>query len=282
MKCSSPKVSVIIPTYNRLWALPEAIKSVLDQTFSSFELIIVDDGSTDGTEKWVKEKCPSAKYIKKENGGVSSARNRGIEKSRGRYIAFLDSDDRWLPEKLERQIKVMDSGHAVCYTDEIWIRNRKRVNPRLKHKKYAGDIFLKSLPLVIISPSSVMIESDIFDEIGLFDEELLACEDYDLWLRLTSRYPVYFVDEPLIIKYGGHDDQLSKKYWGLDTFRIYALEKILSDNLTDDDRIEAVIREIIKKARIILKGAENRGNKELANLYDEKIREYERKLSDGT
>ncbi len=280
MKCSSPKVSVIIPTYNRLWALPEAIKSVFEQTSSSFELIIVDDGSTDGTEVWVRENHPSAKYIKKENGGVSSARNRGIGESRGRYIAFLDSDDRWLPEKLERQIEVMELGHAVCHTDEIWIRNQKRVNPRNKHKKYSGDIFLKSLPLVIISPSSVMIKREVFDEIGLFDENLFACEDYDMWLRLTSRHPVYFIDEPLIIKYGGHDDQLSKKYWGLDILRIYALEKILNDNLEGDDRIEAVIREIIKKSKIIRKGAQNRVNKEIVNLYDEKIREYERKLSD--
>ena len=282
MERSSPKVSVIIPTYNRKWALPEAIKSVMDQTFRSFELIIVDDGSTDATEAWVRGNQPSAKYIKKKNGGVSSARNRGIEESRGRYIAFLDSDDRWLPEKLERQTEAMDLGHAVCHTDEIWIRNQKRVNPRLKHKKYSGDIFIKSLPLVIISPSSVMIKREIFDEIGLFDENLFACEDYDLWLRLTSKYHVHFIDEPLIIKYGGHDDQLSKKYWGLDILRIYALEKLLNDNLNGDDRIEAVVKEIIKKAKIIKKGAKNRGNKELFGFYDNKIREYERKLLDGT
>jgi GT2 family glycosyltransferase len=175
----------------------------------------------------------------------------------------------------------METGHAACYTDEVWIRNQKRVNPRNKHRKYSGDIFIQSLPLVIISPSSVMIKREIFDEIGLFDEDLHACEDYDLWLRLTSRYPVHFIDEPLIVKYGGHKDQLSKKYWGLDILRIYALEKILNDSLTDEDRIDAVIKEIIKKSKIVRQGAKNRGNEELVSLYNQKIKEYQRKLSDG-
>jgi len=272
-------VSVIIPTHNRIWALPKAVESVCEQRFDRWELIVVDDGSTDGTGDWMARHAPRARYIYQENHGVSAARNRGIEASVGRYIAFLDSDDRWLPGKLYRQVSIMESeGAMVSYTDEIWIRNGRRVNPRERHKKYDGDIFLQSLPLVIVSPSSVMIHREVLGDVGPFDETLLACEDYDLWLRLTSRYPVRYIDEPLIVKTGGHDDQLSKRFWGLDMLRIYALEKILSEDELSPNRARAVMEEIVKKGRVVLGGAKKRGNDPAVQYYEDMVKRYERRL----
>jgi glycosyltransferase involved in cell wall biosynthesis len=272
-------VSVVIPTHNRLWTLPAAVESVCGQRFDRWELIVVDDGSTDHTCDWMAQHAPGARYIYQENRGVSAARNRGIEASVGRYIAFLDSDDRWLPEKLSRQVSVMeDEGAMVSYTDEIWIRNGRRVNPRERHRKYDGDIFLQSLPLVIVSPSSVMIEREVFRDVGLFDETLLACEDYDLWLRLTSRYTVRYIDEALIVKTGGHDDQLSRRFWGLDMLRIYALEKILAGGGLSPERARAVMEEIVKKGRVVLGGAKKRGNDPAVQYYEDMVERYERRL----
>ncbi len=273
-------VSVIIPTYNRLWALKDAVKSVHQQTYIDYELIIVDDGSTDGTGEWIKKFASEAIYIWQENRGVSSARNCGIAAARGKFIAFLDSDDRWFPEKLAIQVVAMEGGHSVSHTEEIWIRKAKRVNPRVKHKKHSGNVFLKSLPLVIISPSSVMIKREVFDEVGLFDEGLLAAEDYDMWLRITAIHPVHFIEAPLIIKSGGHKDQLSQKYWGLDMLRIYALEKVLRSGVLDSEgRLEervAVMEEIVKKAVVVFKGAKKRGNIEGATYFENKAKEYEK------
>jgi len=279
-------VSVIIPTYNRMRPLEDAVKSVQSQTYRDFELIIVDDGSTDGTDRLIEKSAPDAVYIRQENRGVSSARNRGILASKGKYIAFLDSDDRWLPEKLSLQVGAMEEGHFVSHTEEIWIRNGRRVNPGARHKKHSGDIFLKSLPLVVISPSSVMIRREIFDDVGLFDEKLLAAEDYDMWLRITVSYPVHFIEKPLIIKNGGHEDQLSRKYWGLDMLRIYALEKILSSGVLEgDERLGervAVMEEIVKKARIVSGGAKKRGNVDGERYFKNKAREYEDKIQSNT
>ncbi|MBN1883578.1 MAG: glycosyltransferase [Deltaproteobacteria bacterium] len=272
-------VSVIIPTHNRLWALPGAIESVQEQRFTRWELIVVDDGSTDGTRDWIKRHAPRVRYIYQENRGVSAARNRGIAQANGRYIAFLDSDDRWMPEKLARQVSVMEAeGAEVSYTDEIWIRNKRRVNPKKRHKKFTGDIFLQSLPLVIVSPSSVMIQRLVLSDVGLFDEMLLACEDYDLWLRITSRYHVRYIDEALIVKTGGHDDQLSHRFWGLDMLRLYALEKILNTEKLSRERARAVMEEIVKKGRVVLGGAKKRGNDPAVRYYEDMVNRYERLL----
>ena len=272
-------VSVVIPTHNRAWALPSAVESVFEQRFDRWELIVVDDGSTDGTGDWIQKHAPRARYIYQDNRGVSTARNRGIEAARGRYIAFLDSDDRWLPEKLARQVAVMEGeGADVSYTDEIWIRNGRRVNPKKRHKKHSGDIFLQSLPLVIVSPSSVMIRREVFSDVGLFDETLLACEDYDLWLRITCRYPVKYIDEALIVKTGGHDDQLSHRWWGLDMLRVYALEKILAVDELSPERARAVMEEIVRKGRVVLGGAKRRGNDPAVRYYEDMVNRYERRL----
>ena len=250
------KVSIIIPTYNRADLLREALDSVLAQTYQEFELLVVDDGSTDNTRELVAGYGERTAYVFQENRGVSSARNLGIQSSTGEFIAFLDSDDLWLPEKLEQQVTIMEQHPdlQLCHTEEIWIRRGVRVNPKKKHKKHGGYIFHYCLPLCVISPSSVLIRRTLFEKVGYFDENLPACEDYDLWLRITKDYPVYFIENPLLIKRGGHPDQLSQQYWGIDRFRIQALEKLLqAGDLTSEQR-EQTLQELRRKCQIVAAG----------------------------
>ena len=207
-------ISVIIPTYNRLSVLPRAIDSVLNQTFLDIELIIVDDGSTDKTSEVIRSRYPKVICVRQNNSGVSSARNVGIDHASGEWIALLDSDDEWFPEKLTVQIRALknDPEMNICHTNETWIHNGSLINQKKKHEKFGGWIFQKCLPLCCISPSSVLVKKSIFKKVGLFDESLQACEDYDMWLKITARNPVLYIKDSLIKKYGGHDDQLSKKY----------------------------------------------------------------------
>ena len=189
------EVSIIIPTFNREGCLFRAISSVLAQEGVSFELIVVDDGSTDGTkvliEKMVLEN-PAIRYFFQSNQGPSAARNLGIKKAQAPLIAFLDSDDEWRPGKLKAQLDFFRENPDVliCQTEEIWIRSGVRVNPMDKHKKSGGYIFEKCLRLSIVSPSCVMMRREFFDEVGFFDETFPACEDYDLWLRASARFPI--------------------------------------------------------------------------------------------
>ena len=261
-RVSYTMISVIVPTYNRVHQLPRALDSILCQSCSPKEIIVVDDGSTDETSALMTSEYPEIVFIQQQNVGVSSARNVGIKRASGDWIAFLDSDDEWLPEKLEIQMKALyeNSGKKICHTNEIWIRNGKRVNPKKKHEKFGGWIFQKCLPLCCISPSSVIIHKSIFKEIGLFDYSLPVCEDYDLWLRITARNPVLYIEEPFLIKYGGHEDQLSKKYWGMDRFRIKSLEKIISSRVLSDLDENAAKKMLMKKIYIFIQGAQKRGN----------------------
>ena len=254
------KVSVIIPTFNRKKTIGRAIQSVKNQSLSPFEILIIDDGSKDGTEEWVKEKFQNIKYIYQNNQGVSSARNIGIENAYGDWVAFLDSDDEWLPNKLYEQVKAIGLNPEMKFfhTNEIWIRNGIRVNQMKKHKKYGGYIFEKCLDICRVSPSSVLIQKEVFNDIGIFDESLRVCEDYDLWLRITSKYPVVFLDIPLIYKYGGHADQLSKVNDGIESYRIQSLEKIIkSVSLSNEQKVMAV-NALINKMKIFSKGLEKR------------------------
>lgn len=271
------KVSVIIPTYNRLPMLKEAIHSVLDQDFEDFELIVVDDGSTDGTSDEIRRYGGRVKLIQNnENKGVSFSRNRGILQSKGKYIAFLDSDDLWVKGKLKLQVSFLDENpqYPMCYTDEIWIRKGKRVNPMKKHEKYSGWIFEKCLPLCIISPSSTMMRRSLFSQVGLFDEALPVCEDYDFWLRVSSRFPIFFIPEKLIIKRGGHSDQLSQREWGNDRYRVIALEKILQEPYLTKEEREMVIKEMGRKCRILSAGFLKRGKELEARYYKEIMKQY--------
>lgn len=272
-----PKVSVIIPTYNRLTMLKEAVDSVLAQDFEDLELIVVDDGSTDGTFEEMRSYGGRVKLLQHpHNKGVSAARNRGILHARGKYIALLDSDDLWVKGKLKIQAAFLDDNpqYPLCYTDEVWIRKGKRVNPMVKHAKYSGWIFEKCLPLCTVSPSSAVMRKTLFKRIGLFDEALPVCEDYDFWLRVSARFPLFFIDKKLIIKRGGHPDQLSQRSWGNDRYRVIALEKLLSEPyLTSEERM-MVLGEMKKKCQILYKGFLKRGNKEEAGHYQEVMRRY--------
>jgi glycosyltransferase involved in cell wall biosynthesis len=253
-------VTAVIPTFNRSRALRRALESVVSQTRGPDRVIVVDDGSTDDTPRWVERDFPDVTYLRQPNRGVSSARNSGIAAADTEWIAFLDSDDEWKPQKLERQMTLLhdNPGHHVCHTDEIWIRNGRRVNEGRRHAKSGGWIFQRCLPLCVISPSSAVVRRSLLVELGGFDETLPVCEDYDMWLRICSRHRVLFIDEPLVVKHGGHGDQLSKKYWGMDRFRIRAIEKILEEgSLSPDDRAAAV-RALIDKTNVYLTGARKR------------------------
>ena len=262
------KISVIIPTFNRKKTLGRAIQSVSDQSLSPFEILIIDDGSNDGTKEWIKESFQDIKYIYQDNQGVSSARNKGIKYAYGDWVAFLDSDDEWLPNKLYEQVKAIGSNQEIKFfhTNEIWIRNGVRVNQMKKHKKYGGYIFEKCLDICRISPSSALIKKEIFDDIGTFDESLRVCEDYDLWLRITSKYPVVFLDIPLIYKYGGHAGQLSKVNDGIESYRIQSLEKIIKSGVLSNEQKLLAVNTLVNKMKIYAKGLEKRNK--LRKLQD--------------
>ncbi len=268
------EITVIIPTYNRAHTLPRALHSILAQTLQPKEIIVVDDGSTDKTQS-VLENYSGIKVLKQPQRGVSTARNAGIENSSGQWIAFLDSDDEWLPEKLERQwAAICGADKLVCHTEEVWIRNGQRVNPMKKHQKYGGLIYEKCLPLCIVSPSSIMINRSVFDDVGVFDETLMVCEDYDLLLRICAVYPVLFIADPLIVKYGGHDDQLSRCHWGLDRFRVMAMEKMVACGALNDDQKLATINMIVQKCKIIINGMKKRGKNDEMQVWVEKLGKY--------
>ena len=254
-------VSVIIPTYNRALTLARAVASVMAQTHPVLEIIIVDDGSDDDTRDRFESRN-DIRYVYQSNAGVSAARNHGLSLARGDWIAFLDSDDAWLPSKIEAQFAALadQPEHRLCHTEEIWIRNGTRVNQKHKHRKGGGDQFERCVELCCISPSSVLLHRTVFDEFGGFDESMRACEDYDLWLRICAVEPVVFVETPQIYKYGGHADQLSRHYAAMDRFRVYALDKLLSDGGLIDRQRDVVIESIRKRLGVLLAGAAKRGN----------------------
>ena len=255
-------VSVIIPTFNRAAMVVEALDSVLNQSYQSLEVIVVDDGSTDDTSARLADYEGRIQVVRQSsNSGVSAARNCGIQQSRGDYVALLDSDDLWKPEKIQRQMDffLKHSQAMICQTEEIWIRRGKRVNPRQKHRKYSGYIFPHCLPLCIVSPSAVMIKRELLSQVGLFDEQLPACEDYDLWLRIAMRHSIFLLEEPLIIKRGGHEDQLSRTVPFLDKYRIQSLCKLLQEEELSAIQRQQVIAELQKKTRIFCQGCLKRG-----------------------
>lgn len=263
-----PLVSVIIPTYNRAKQVCAAVDSVLAQTFTDFELIVVDDGSTDDTQAALKAYGNRIQIITQVNRGVSAARNTGIQQAQGGLIAFLDSDDVWLPHKLTAQVRFFNANPMAMWqqTEEMWLRNGKRVNPKKRHQKLAGRIFRESLELCLISPSAVMLRRELFDEFGFFDETLPACEDYDLWLRILTKYPVYLDPNYGIVKHGGHQDQLSGNP-GLDAYRIQSLLKILQNFALEPDDRAALLRVLKRKCEIYALGCQKRGRLDEAAYY---------------
>lgn len=264
-----PRVSVIIPTYNRSALVCEAIDSVLAQDYWPVEVIVIDDGSTDDTAERLAAYGDRIFCIAQPNRGVSAARNAGIALARGEYLAFLDSDDLWEKNKLSAQMVFFrDHPEAqICQCEEIWIRNGKRVNPMNKHKKPSGMMFEPSLHLCLVSPSAVIIRRSLLEEVGVFDETLLACEDYDLWLRIGCRWPIYTTADRHVIKRGGHEDQLSRAP-GLDRFRIKSLAALLDSGVLTNDQARQTREVLMDKCRIYAQGCRKRGKIEEAAVYE--------------
>ena len=274
-------VSVVIPTFNREGFIEQCVVSALQQSKKPDEVIVVDDGSSDKTWDVLrtlgfsdsKEERNSLRYIFQRNKGVSAARNLGIKASKFRYIAFLDSDDLWLEKKLEKQISSLESQsirYRLSHTNEIWVRNGVRVNAHLKHEKNGGDIFIQCLKLCCISPSSSLVDRSVFDDFGFFDENLPACEDYDFWLRFCAFEDVHFVNEHLLIKNGGHDQQLSKKHWGMDRFRVTALENLLKNESLSELKRKETIKELIFKLQVLIDGGRKRKKDAFVKKLDKK------------
>jgi len=262
-------VSVVIPTHDRLPMVREATQSVLAQSYADFELIVVDDGSNDGTAGALRAEFGSClRVIETPNRGVSSARNTGAAAARGRWLAFLDSDDLWLPDKLRLQLADCEAHPRlrITQTEEVWIRKGVRVNPCRRHAKPAGDVFIPSLERCLVSPSTVIVRRELFEASGGFDEDLPVCEDYDLWLRLARVEPFGLLRNPLVIKRGGHADQLSRRFWGMDRFRVASLQKILCQPLSAERR-QAALDALRRKCAILALGAEKRGRGEEAERY---------------
>jgi glycosyltransferase involved in cell wall biosynthesis len=254
-------ISVVVPTFDRWRLLPRALDSVRAQTSAPAEVIVIDDGSTDGTAERLRECYPEVRLLPQDNRGVSAARNAGIRAAGAPWIAFLDSDDAWDREKLAAQWAALTApgeSRRLVHTGEIWIRNGRRVNAGRRHRKRDGWVFEQSLELCAISPSAALVARSLLDEVGLFDESLPAAEDYDLWLRITCREPVLLVDRPLVVKHGGHGDQLSAAP-ALDRYRIRALARLLENAPLTPGQRRATLESLLARSEIYLQGVERRG-----------------------
>jgi glycosyltransferase involved in cell wall biosynthesis len=269
-------ISVVIPTYNRWNLLNRALSSVVNQTYPAHQIIVVDDGSDEFVSDSLRNSFPSVQFLRQENKGVASARNLGIKQSTGDWIALLDSDDEWEPRKLAKQMAFLEKSPELraIHTEERWIRNGNEVTPPAYLDKSSHLLWERSLRHCLICPSSVLIHRSVFETVGLFDESLTVCEDYDFWLRLLLEEEVGLVDEKLVIKHGGHDDQLSTTIWGMDRFRVIALQKILNKPLLGNDRKVNVLEVLHKKCDILAQGAEKRGKLEEAEKYKDLSDQY--------
>ncbi len=263
------QISVIIPSFNRIQTLIRVIESVLSQHSVVDEIIVVDDGSEDNTAALVSQRYPNIKLIRQTNQGVSAARNTGIRQASFEWIALLDSDDCWLPEKISliRQAQLQNPEYHLFHSDEIWIRNGVRVNPMKRHGKNGGWIFKSCLPLCVISPSAVVLRRSLLHTTGYFDESLPVCEDYDLWLRICHAFPVHYIDRRLITKYGGHADQLSRRFWGMDRFRIRSLVRLLQQQNLRQNYQFAVLSTLVAKLEVLLKGAAKHDNQDVIDEF---------------
>jgi glycosyltransferase involved in cell wall biosynthesis len=259
------KISVVIPVFNRENMISRTLDSVLTQSRMADEIIVIDDGSTDDTRK-VIHTYPGIKTIHhEETRGVSAARNSGICAAKYEWIAFLDSDDVWKKTKLEQNERYfeMNPSLRIFQNEETWIRNGRFANPKKKHLKHEGWIFKQCLPICIISPSAVLVHTEVFDNVGLFDEAFPVCEDYDLWLRVTPHFRVGLDPSETTIKYGGHSDQLSRKYKAMDLWRIRSMQKQLNEKILSEADRDALKLEMKSKLKIYIKGAQKR-NKEIS------------------
>ncbi len=273
-----PRTTVVIPSFERPLELKTAVLSVLAQTDRDFELVIVFDGPQAESEGALGscQSDPRLSVVTQAHAGVSAARNLGIRRARGEWIAFLDDDDLWHPTKLARQLSwTTAQGYLASQCEEIWIRRGRRVNPMQKHEKPSGWIFPHCVDLCAISPSAALLHRSVFDAIGCFDPDLPACEDYDLWLRLALYYPVGCLRESLITKFGGHASQLSARHPAMDRFRVRALEKILEDPELEKfpHWRQKALQGLRDRCKLLAHGAQKRG---LAEEYADYHARYAR------
>lgn len=278
---NNPLVSVIIPVYNRFEMAKEAVSSVIGQTYRDLELIIVDDGSIDMTSLLPTYYGDDLriKYIKLNHSGMPGlVRNRGVDIARGKYIAFLDSDDLWMSGKIYRQMKYFEKNPAcrIVHTRETWIRNGKTVSQSgFNHKRF-GDIFQDSLEKCIIGPSTVLMEKSLYSELDGFREDLEIAEDYELWLRLCNSNTVGYIDESLITKRAGHSGQLSEKYGQIEIFRIRGLQKLVEQKYFTPGNQKLAEQELARKCRIYAAGCRKRNKPEEAGIHESIADRYEK------
>ncbi len=236
-----PDISVILPTYNRSSTISRSIESVLSQTYKDFEFIVVDDFSTDDTHCVVENYSSEIKYIRHEtNRGAAAARNTGIKNSSGEYIAFIDSDDEWHPEKLERQIEIFSESSSdvgVVYTGFYKCSDNKRELGNIPTKR--GYIYEDQLMKDWVNPTSTtMVRSACFESVGGFNPELNARQDYELWIRIARNYQFEYIKEPLVTMYVGNENRIT----GNVEVRMNAHKQVL-------DSIEEEIRSLSWKKR---------------------------------
>lgn len=278
-KSQVSQVDIIVPSYNRKAFLKKAVRSVYKQTYSNWRLIIIDDGSTDGTHL---EDYGSRTQLFRfdENKGVSFARNQGIKNSSAEWLAFLDSDDEWMPSKLEKQIQLAHKNPSAkwIHCNEIWIKNNQLLNQKKQHEKSGGRIFDRCVSLCCVSPSAVLIKRELFEELGFFREDFPVCEDYELWLRLSASYNIFFLEEALVVKQGGHPDQLSKKFKAMDYWRVKALIPFLKDGRLSLEERRKVRHSLLKRTDILLKGYKKhksfQNQAEIQSLYESLKKEF--------
>ncbi len=264
-------VSVIIPTFNREALIQRALQSVIKQQNVNTEIIVVDDGSSDSTEQVIREKFKSVKYLKKNHNGVSSARNVGIKNASGSFIALLDSDDQWKKSKLEIQLKYLMKNPTInlVHCNEKWIKAGFEIGQKKYHSRKSNNLFERSLRRCLISPSSVLLRKELFAAVGVFDETLPACEDYDLWLRILIREEIGYIEDQLVTKYGGHADQLSKQTKYLDLYRLQSLVKLIKSPGLSKLQKKQIEKEINYKSKIVLAGAMKHKNSLVVNQYNQ-------------
>ena len=273
-----PLVSVVIPTYNRAALLREAVASVLAQSYAAFELIVVDDGSTDATAAFLRT-ARAVRLVRQDHTGMpGQARNAGARAARGEYLAFLDSDDLWLPHKLAVQVAAAAAaGDAINHTRERWLRGGRVISQRGQRHRRSGNLFADSLRKCIIGPSTVLLRREVFEAAGGFRDDLEIAEDYELWLRLTARHPVGYVERESVIKRAGHGDQLSERYGHIELFRLRALRDLLERRERppfSSDQRTAAAAELARKAHIHAAGCRKRGRAAEADRYDALARQW--------
>lgn len=297
-------VTVVVPTCNRKDFVTQALHSVFSQNYRNFEIVVVDDGSTDGTAahllrtfgaearavELVARRNPAAltpfyhtfthqgllvRYEYHQNRGLGAARNRGIRHARGSYIAFLEAEDIWEPGHLRSQIDFLEGHRGACIA-RVGERPAKE-GPRSRRARRgevaSGNLFAQALEQAPAGISCAVVHRSCFAECGEFDENMPACEDYDLWLRLTARFPVYYVEGPEVTRRAPRPDG-SPHAWTSDRFRVYSLEKSFQSGQLDSEQRFLVSQALVRRCERLVEGYRRQKSEERANFYERKRRRF--------